>query len=159
MERGQARGTQGRGWVVGDVRCVSKQVETSTVEVLITRGCRMIGRSLGGLRLRRRYGVYPLALHRRNQNISGQLDDVVVKIGDTLLLEGAPADIGRLSADMDVVEINAPSAQAFRRSHSPIALLALLGIVGLAAFQVAPILLLAIVAVAIVLVTGCIDSD
>ena len=134
-------------------------VQTSTVEVLITPGCRMIGRSLGALRLRRRYGVYPLALHRRNQNISGQLDDVVVKIGDTLLLEGAPADIGRLSADMDVVEINAPSAQAFRRSHSPIALLALLGIVGLAAFQVAPILLLAIVAVAIVLVTGCIDAD
>ena len=134
-------------------------VQTSTVEVLITPGCRMIGRSLGALRLRRRYGVYPLALHRRNQNISGQLDDVVVKIGDTLLLEGAPADIGRLAADMDVVEINAPSAQAFRRSHSPIALLALLGIVGLAAFQVAPILLLAIVAVAIVLVTGCIDAD
>ncbi len=63
-------------------------VQTSTVEVLITPGCRMIGRSLGALRLRRRYGVYPLALHRRNQNISGQLDDVVVKIGDTLLLEG-----------------------------------------------------------------------
>jgi len=62
-------------------------------------------------------------------------------------------DIGRLAADMDVVEINAPSAQAFRRSHS------LLGIVGLAAFQVAPILLLAIVAVTIVLVTGCIDAD
>ncbi len=46
-------------------------VQTSTVEVLITPGCRMIGRSLGALRLRRRYGVYPLALHRRNQNISG----------------------------------------------------------------------------------------
>ena len=38
-------------------------VQTSTVEVLITPGCRMIGRSLGALRLRRRYGVYPLALH------------------------------------------------------------------------------------------------
>ena len=37
-------------------------VQTSTVEVLITPGCRMIGRSLGTLRLRRRYGVYPLAL-------------------------------------------------------------------------------------------------
>ncbi|MFN4101385.1 MAG: SLC13 family permease, partial [Pararhodobacter sp.] len=43
-------------------------VRTSTVEVLITPGCRMIGRSLGQLRLRRRYGVYPLAVHRRSQN-------------------------------------------------------------------------------------------
>ncbi|MDA9116108.1 SLC13 family permease [Planktomarina temperata] len=134
-------------------------VQTSTVEVLVSPGCRMIGRSLGDLRLRRRYGVYTLALHRRDQNIKGTLDDVVVRIGDTLLLEGAAEDIARLAVDMDVLEVNAPSERAFRRSHSPIALLALLGLVGLAAFQVAPIFLLAIVAVAVVLVTRCIDAE
>ena len=134
-------------------------VQTSTVEVLVSPGCRMIGRSLGDLRLRRRYGVYTLALHRRDQNIKGALEDVVVRIGDTLLLEGAAEDIARLSADMDVLEVNAPSERAFRRSHSPIALLALFGLVGLAAFQVAPIFLLAIVAVAVVLVTRCIDAE
>jgi di/tricarboxylate transporter len=47
-------------------------VQTSTVEVLVSPGCRMIGRSLGDLRLRRRYGVYTLALHRRDQNITGE---------------------------------------------------------------------------------------
>ncbi|MEO0502067.1 MAG: SLC13 family permease, partial [Pseudomonadota bacterium] len=31
-------------------------VETTTVEVLITPGCKMVGRSLGAMRLRRRYG-------------------------------------------------------------------------------------------------------
>ena len=134
-------------------------VQTSTVEVLVSPGCRMIGRSLGDLRLRRRYGVYTLALHRRDQNIKGALEDVVVRIGDTLLLEGAAEDIARLAADMDVLEVNAPSERAFRRSHSPIALLALFGLVGLAAFQVAPIFLLAIVAVALVLVTRCIDAE
>jgi di/tricarboxylate transporter len=134
-------------------------VQTSTVEVLVSPGCRMIGRSLGDLRLRRRYGVYTLALHRRDQNIKGTLDDVVVRIGDTLLLEGAAENIARLAVDMDVLEVNAPSERAFRRSHSPIALLALLGLVGLAAFQVAPIFLLAIVAVAVVLVTRCIDAE
>ncbi|WP_373274791.1 SLC13 family permease [Roseobacter insulae] len=134
-------------------------VETTTVEVLITPGCRMVGRSLGSLRLRRRYGVYPLAVHRRNQNIGRQLDDLVVRIGDTLLLEGAPEDIQRLAADMEMVDVSHPSARAFRRSHAPIAIVALCGIVLLAAFNVAPILLLAILAVALVLVTGCIDAD
>jgi len=134
-------------------------VQTSTVGVLVSPGCRMIGRSLGDLRLRRRYGIYTLALHRRDQNIKGALDGVVVRIGDTLLLEGAAEDIAQLAADMDVLEVNAPSDRAFRRSHSPIAILALLGLVGLAAFQVAPILLLAIVAVAVVLVTRCIDAE
>ncbi len=134
-------------------------VETQTVEVLITPGCKMIGRSLGSMRLRRRYGVYTLAVHRRNQNIGQQLDDLVVRVGDTLLLEGAQEDIARLASDMDMVDVSHPSSRAFRRGHAPIAIGALIGIVALAAFGVAPILLLSVLAVAIVLITGCIDAD
>ncbi|WP_370738333.1 SLC13 family permease [Roseovarius gaetbuli] len=134
-------------------------VETSTVEVLITPGCKMVGRSLGGMRLRRRYGVYPLAVHRRNQNIGRQLDDLVVRVGDTLLLEGAPEDIQRLSRDMDMVDVSRPSARAFRRGHAPLAVVALLGIVILAGLGMAPILALAVIAVAVVLLARCIDAD
>jgi len=134
-------------------------VETTTVEVLITPGCKMVGRSLGGMRLRRRYGVYPLAVHRRNQNIGMQLDELVVRVGDTLLLEGAPEDIQRLSREMDLVDVSHPSARAFRRGHAPLAVLALAGIVVLAALGVAPILALAVIAVALVLLMRCIDAD
>ena len=134
-------------------------VQTSTVEVLITPGCRMVGRSLGSLRLRRRYGVYVLAAHRRDQNIGRQLDDLVVKVGDTLLLEGSPEDVQRLAADMDLVDVSKPTERAYRRSHAPIALGALAGVVVLAAFGVAPILLMAVLAMAIVLLTRCIDAD
>ncbi len=134
-------------------------VETNTVEVLITPGCRMVGRSLGALRLRRRYGVYVLAVHRKNQNIGVQIDDLVVRVGDTLLLEGAPSDIQRLAADMDMAEVSQPSQRAYRRSHAPIAVLSLFAIVLLAAFGVAPIFLLAVVTVAVVLATRCIDAD
>ncbi|MBO6776296.1 MAG: SLC13 family permease [Marinibacterium sp.] len=134
-------------------------VQTSTVEVLITPGCRMVGRSLGSLRLRRRYGVYVLAAHRRDQNIGRQLDDLAVKVGDTLLLEGSPEDVQWLAADMDLVDVSKPTERAYRRSHAPIALGALAGVVALAAFGVAPILLLAVLAMAIVLLTRCIDAD
>ncbi len=133
--------------------------ETTTVEVLITPGARMVGRRLGDLRLRRRYGVYPLAVHRRNQNIGRKIDDLVVRVGDTLLLEGAPEDINRLAQDMGLVDVSHPSARAFRRGHAPLAVAALIGIVALAAFGLAPILMLAIVAVALVLLTRCIDAD
>ncbi|SDO39644.1 Di-and tricarboxylate transporter [Lutimaribacter pacificus] len=134
-------------------------VETSTVEVLITPGCRMVGRRLGSLRLRRRFGVYPLAVHRRNQNIGRQLDELVVRVGDTLLLEGAPEDIRRLAAEMELVDVSHPSARAFRRGHAPLAVAALVGVVALAGLGVAPILPLAVIAVAFVLLTGCIDAD
>ncbi len=134
-------------------------VETTTVEVLITPDCKMVGRKLGALRLRRRYGVYPLAVHRRNQNIGRQLDELVVRVGDTLLLEGAPEDIQRLSREMNLVDVSRPSARAFRRGHAPLAVAALAGIVGLAALGLAPILALAVVAVAAVLLARCIDAD
>jgi di/tricarboxylate transporter len=134
-------------------------VETTTVEVLITPESRMVGRKLGQMRLRRRYGVYPLAVHRRDKNIGNQIEDLIVRVGDTLLLEGAPEDIQKLAADMSLGDVSKPSARAYRRSHAPIAIAAMFGVVLLAAFNVAPILLLSVIAVAVVLLTGCIDAE
>ena len=134
-------------------------VETTTVEVLIAPGSKMIGRRMGDLRLRRRYGVYPLAVHRRDKNLGHKIDDLVVRIGDTLLLEGTPEDIQRLASDMALGDVSKPSQRAYRRNHAPIAIGTMVGIVLLAAFNVAPILLLAMVGVAVVLLTGCIDAE
>ncbi len=134
-------------------------VETTTVEVLITPNCRMVGRRLGSLRLRRRYAVYTLAVHRRDANIARQMDDVVVRVGDTLLLEGAPADIQRLGEDMNLGDVSKPTQRAYRRAHAPVAIGVLLSVVILAALGVAPILLLAMVGVTVVLMTGCIDAE
>lgn len=144
-----------------DVALVDKlsSVATSTVEVLITPGCRMVGRMLGEMRLRRRYGVYPLAVHRRNQNIGRQLDDLVVAVGDTLLLEGNMADIQRLAADMDMVDVSHPTERAYRRSRAPIVVAVLVAVIGLSAIGLAPIEVLAFIGVAVVLVTRCIDAD
>ncbi|MBC7138170.1 MAG: SLC13 family permease [Defluviimonas sp.] len=144
-----------------ELRLVDKlsSVQTDTVEVLISPGCRMIGRTLGELRLRRRYGVYTLAAHRRSQNIGRQLDDLEVRVGDTLLLEGALEDIQRLAADMELVDVSRPTAKPFRRRQAPIAVGALIAVVVLAGLDVAPILALAAVAVAVILVTQCIDAD
>ncbi|MFN6980217.1 MAG: SLC13 family permease, partial [Gemmobacter sp.] len=94
-----------------------------------------------------------------NQNIGRQIDDLVVQVGDTLLLEGAPADIQRLAADMQLVDIAQPSERAYRRRHAPIVIGVLAGVVLLSAFNVAPIVVLGIVGVAIVLATRCIDAD
>jgi di/tricarboxylate transporter len=144
-----------------DLNLVDKlsSVATETVEVLISPGCRMAGQRLGDLRLRRRYGVYVLAAHRRSQNIGRQLDDLVVQVGDTLLLEGAIEDIQRLATDQNLVDISRPTIRAYRRTKAPIAIAALAAVVTLSAFEVAPILALAAVAVAVILVTRCVDPD
>jgi len=134
-------------------------VATDTVEVLISPGALLVGRRLGDMRLRRRYGVYVLAAHRRDQNLGRQLDDLVVRVGDTLLVEGAPEDIARLAADMGLVDVSRPSVRAYRRERAPIAIVCLLAVVTLAALDLAPIMVLAFLASAVILLTRCIDAE
>ena len=120
----------------------------------------MVGRSLGALRLRRRFGVYPLAVHRKDRNIGRQLDEIVVQVGDTLLLEGAPEDIQRLATEMNMVDISRPTERAYRRSHAPIAIWRAWGQSWCwPPSGVAPILLLAVLAMAVVFLTRCVDAD
>ncbi|WP_306751430.1 SLC13 family permease [Paracoccus actinidiae] len=134
-------------------------VATDTVEVLISPGAQLIGRRLGDMRLRRRYGIYVLAAHRRDQNLGRQLDDLVVRVGDTLLLEGAPEDIARLAVDMGLVDVTRPSIRAYRRERAPIAIACLLSVVTLASLDVAPIMVLSFLAAAVILLTRCIDAE
>ena len=133
--------------------------ETTTVEILITPECGMVGKTLGRLSLRRHYGVYPLAVHRRNQNIGTQLDAITVRVGDTLLMEGNAQDISRMATDMNLVNLTEPSEQPYRRRHAPLVIMALAAVVILAALGLTPIFAIAVVAVAAVLITRCIDAE
>jgi len=133
--------------------------KTVTVEALIGPDCRLVGRRLGELRLRRRYGVYPLAVHRRSQNLGRQLDDIFVRIGDTLLLEGDPEDIKRLAEDVRLVDIATPTERPYRRDRAWIVISVLAAVVLLSAVEIVPIVAAAVIGVAVVLFTRCIDAD
>jgi di/tricarboxylate transporter len=133
--------------------------KTVTVEALIGPGCRLIGRTLGQLRLRRRYGVYPLAVHRRGQNAGRQLDDVYVRIGDTLMLEGDPDDISRLAEDVGLVDMAAPTERPYRRDRAWIVLATLASVVVFSALGWVSIVAASVMGVAVVLLTRCIDAD
>ncbi|MBY8975165.1 SLC13 family permease [Rhodobacteraceae bacterium NNCM2] len=144
--------------LTGQLDAVSQR-STVTVEALITPGCRMIGRLLGQLRLRRRYGVYPLAVHRRAERVGTMLDNVRIRVGDTLLLEGDPDDIRRLAAEQGLADLTQPTERPYRRERAPIVLGTLAFVVFGAAFGLMPIAGLAVIGVAIVLLTHCIDAE
>jgi len=133
--------------------------QTITVETLVPPGCRIVGRTLGSLRLRRRFGVYALAIHRRNRNLSKQLDNVIVKVGDTILIEGAIEDIQKMAMEIDLVILGESNVRAYRRKHAPLVLSAFIGLILVSSLGLAPIFLLAITAVVFVLCTRCIDIE
>lgn len=129
------------------------------VEVLLTPGTQILGRTLGQLRLRRRYGIYPLALHRRGANLERRFETTPLEIGDILLLEGAPEDIRRLVEDQELVNVAEPRARGFRRAKAPIAIAAIVFVVLGAALNLMPIAGLAVIGAAVVLAARCIEAE
>ncbi|MFD2174828.1 SLC13 family permease [Rhodobacter lacus] len=129
------------------------------VELLVGPGAKAIGRSLGKLRWRRRFGVYPLAMHRKGDSVGARLEETPLAMGDTLLVEGTAEDIARLVEDQRLTELAPNTARAYRRNRAPVAILTLLGVVVLAAFNAAPILVLAMIGTAVVILTRCIDVE
>ncbi|GAA0588444.1 SLC13 family permease [Caenispirillum bisanense] len=133
--------------------------QTMVVEGLIAPESPMLGKTLRHLRLRRRYGVYPLAMHRRGENIGAKLEAVPLRVGDTLLMEGSAEDVRRLSDEQGIVNLTEPQERPYRRRKAPVVLAAVLAVMALAAVEVLPIVSLAVIAVAIVILTRCIDPE
>lgn len=131
---------------------------SAVIEALVGPRSRVVGHTLGDLRWRRRYGVYAMALHREGGQV-GRLEEIQLHTGDLLLLDGAAADIQRLAEETGLTLLNTNSARAFRRGKAPLAVGVIAAVVGLAAFDVAPILPLALIGVALVLLAGCLDAE
>jgi len=147
------------GLAVGGIARVSSS-DSETMELLVGPGSRLVGRILGKLRLRRRYGVYPIAVHRRGRAIAPQLDAVRLAIGDTLLIEGPRENIQKLIEDAELIDLTRDTKTIpLRRSMAPIAIATMIGVVLLAGTGAIPIAGAAILGVAVILLTGVMDPE
>lgn len=118
-----------------------------------------MGRRLMDLGLARKYGVYVIAIHRDDENLNENFENIKLKFGDTLLLEGPVDGIKRLLEDGNIINLTEPQDRPIRRSKAPIAFITILGIMVLAAMNVLPIAGLAIIGATIVMITRCVDPD
>ncbi|NSY41577.1 SLC13 family permease [Leisingera sp. ANG59] len=106
---------------------------------------------------RRSHGVYPIAVHRHGSAVDLQDETFHLRPGDTVLLDGPADEIARLARDEDLILLAPMQARAYRRDKAPIALAVLALVVAGAALNFAPILPLAIIGAAIVLLTRCVE--
>ena len=86
-------------------------------------------------------------------------NDFQLQFGDVMLVEGTPAQIKRFADNGELISLNAVQERAFRRDKAPIAILATLAVMLLAAFGVMPIEGLAIIGAVTVLATRCLDVE
>lgn len=131
--------------------------ETVMREGVIGPNSGLIGRPLGRLGLARLYGVYVLAVHRRGENVSRKGEALRLEVGDTLLVEGSPTDLRTMFDDGLLNNLAEPQDRPWRREKAPIAIAAIVAVIALSAFEVLPIVALALIAAGVVIAAGCLD--
>lgn len=62
----------------------------SLVEAVVSAASPLVGLSIRDTRFRTRYGAVVIAVHRAGERIEGKIGDIVLRSGDTLLLEAHP---------------------------------------------------------------------
>jgi di/tricarboxylate transporter len=132
---------------------------TLIMEGIVGPRSRLVGQRIADLNLRRRYGVYILAIHRQNENLRSNFDQLRLAFGDTLLLEGPPEGLKRLFTRRLLVNLSEIQEKPFRRDKAPIAIAAIMLVMGLGALEVMPIAALALIAATAVVALGCLEAD
>ncbi len=145
----------------GDVHALEPIAARNTVlmEGIVGPNSRWVGRRVGTLGLGRRFGVTIVAIHRQNENIRGPFDEVRLRFGDTLLLEGPPEAFRQLFDDQFLIGLTAPTFRPYRRDRRWLALLAVAMVVVLGGLGLAPIPALALLAAALVVLGGCLEPE
>lgn len=133
--------------------------ETVLMEGVVGPQSRYAGRKVADLNLRRLFGAYILAIHRQGENVGGNFEELRLQMGDTVLLEGPPQSMRQLFDYQEMVNLVEPSEKPLRRTKAPIAVVAVLLVMGLAAFDVLPIAALALMAATAVVALGCLEAD
>ena len=129
------------------------------IEGVIGPGSSLVGRSIKELNFREKYDVIIIALHRRGVNLRDKFEDVRLAFGDTILVEGAPDKINALSQERDFINLSQSNCRPLRRSKVPYAVGALLLFMVLAAFKVAPLIVLALGAALLTLFSKCLEPS
>jgi di/tricarboxylate transporter len=128
---------------------------TVVVEAVITNNSHFAGKTLRESRLRENFNALVLAIHRHGENITQNVGQVPLKFGDTLLLRISQEGLARLGGTPDLLVLSDTAIATARRNKQPIVLAVLAAVVGLSAFDVYPISILALAGVVVLVATRC----
>jgi di/tricarboxylate transporter len=137
--------------------------ELGTAELMLAPESKLIGKRLGDIDFRSRYHVSVLAIRHRGEALTAGLVNRTLDFGDTLLVAGDWADIGKLWDDRDdFVVLALPAEYQERlpaRQHATLAIAILAVMVAVMAFGVIPNAAAALLAALAMIARGCVRLD
>jgi di/tricarboxylate transporter len=127
----------------------------SLVELVVAPGSALPGESLASSSFRQRYDATVLALRRGDDLIRRRMDDITLRVGDTLLVQATAESIDRLDATRDLIVAQEIDRHDYRGDKIPVAIGIVVGVVALAALEVLPIVVAALAGALAMVATGC----
>ena len=128
------------------------------VEALVAPGSDLIGHTLREVDFRNRYKALVLAMQRRGETINDRLGSVRLGLGDALLIQARGTQIRELRRDADFIVLGEVPGGTLRHK-APLAIGILLAVVGLAAFNVVPIPVTAVLGCVALVMTRILEPE
>ncbi len=133
------------------------RAERRLVEVVVSQSCSSIGETVRGSRFHDRYGAIVLAVARNGERVAGNLGNIIIKPGDTLLLEARPVFVSRQKYNKDFLVMNDLDTVQPRHKKAVLAWGILLVLVAAAGLDLISMLNAALIGAGAMLATGCLS--
>ncbi len=130
--------------------------DETVMEGVVAPGSVLVGRTLKQINQSVMLKIQILAVHR-NSGIDSDFERVRISVGDTLLLRGSEEDLHRLMHEDDLINLTVPMLDPYKRNKAPLAILGIVGAIGLATSGVLPIAGSAMLGAVFVVATGCLQ--
>ncbi len=128
------------------------------VQALVAPGSNLVGQTLKDVDFRTRYDALVLAIQRRGEPIQEKLNAVRFRLGDALLIQAHEDQVRKLRSDENLIVLDEVPGQPLRHK-APLVLGILAAVVGLAAFDVMPILVTSILGCLAMVLTRCLRLE
>jgi len=112
------------------------EIADRLVQAVIAPGSDLVGRTLGGVDFRRRYGAIVLSLWRQNGWLTDEMSKVRLRAGDVLVLQGDDEDLDRVASDPGFLVMMPFQGEPRLRRKAPIAAAIMLATIAAASLNV-----------------------
>ncbi|ODN67588.1 SLC13 family permease [Methylophaga muralis] len=133
----------------------SERPERSLVEAVVSPHCAAIGETIRDAMFLERYGAVIMAVARNGERIPGNLSNIVLQAGDTLLLEARPAFVSRQRYNKDFLLINDLGKESPNHDKAALAWVILITLVTAAGFGLIDMLHASLIGATLMILTGC----
>ncbi|MGH9755156.1 MAG: SLC13 family permease, partial [Blastocatellia bacterium] len=128
------------------------------VEAIIAPNSTFVGRTLRRIHFRSRYGADVLAIYRHNQALYENLEDIQLRVGDMLLIQGRRRRINSLREDPNFLTLDDVPHTPLRKNKAAWAVAIFIGVAATAGLNLAPIALCSLAGATAMLLAGCIAA-